>query len=190
MKYLNAPSADQLMESMLDICSPKHGVEVSLSENGKVVWVNIDGVCVLRIIDSPVLIIKNPPMCCQDESLEISGAISGTTTGRVSGSVPNLTEVERNAAQASAFVKNYGGSPSRVFIAAATNQIASQCAVDINADRWSYIGDGHGLKGLGKGAIIVVHPTFSISGAEGLNLEARGAVLVNPKAFKAIRNRG
>lgn len=38
---------------MLDITAPEHGVEVSWSENEKVLWVNVDGKCVLRVCRIP-----------------------------------------------------------------------------------------------------------------------------------------
>lgn len=41
---------------MMDITAPK-GVQVQIREDGKVLWVNVDGMCVLR--------------CCQIEVLDV-----------------------------------------------------------------------------------------------------------------------
>ena len=43
------PSQQQLMESQLDITAPINGVEIIFNEERRVLWVNIDGICVLRI---------------------------------------------------------------------------------------------------------------------------------------------
>lgn len=34
---------------MRDITAPKFPVEILIREDGKVLWINVDGVCVLRI---------------------------------------------------------------------------------------------------------------------------------------------
>jgi hypothetical protein len=39
----------------MDISAPKRGVDITVREDGKVVWVNVDGICVLRICQIPVL---------------------------------------------------------------------------------------------------------------------------------------
>lgn len=38
---------------LLDITAPVHGVEVSVSPDGTKLWVNVDGVCVLRVCRAP-----------------------------------------------------------------------------------------------------------------------------------------
>jgi hypothetical protein len=34
---------------MLDLASPEVGVQIQIDNNGAIVWVNVDGVCRLRI---------------------------------------------------------------------------------------------------------------------------------------------
>ena len=43
---------------MLDITAPKHGVDIEWREDGTVIWVNVDGICRLRICQIPQLWIK------------------------------------------------------------------------------------------------------------------------------------
>ena len=52
------PSLAQLAEAHVDLTAPGH-VDVSISDDGKVIWVNVNGICVLR--------------CCQCESITIEG---------------------------------------------------------------------------------------------------------------------
>ena len=59
-KYMITPTQEQLMDAHVDITQPAHGVEVRTNSNG-VLWVNVDGVCVLRV--------------CRVEHLEINGDI-------------------------------------------------------------------------------------------------------------------
>jgi hypothetical protein len=40
---------DSIDGPMLDITSPVHGVEVDMKQDGNTIWVNVDGVCRLRI---------------------------------------------------------------------------------------------------------------------------------------------
>jgi hypothetical protein len=46
---LRRPTPEALLEHSLDITEPCHGVDVQIRADGKVLWVNVDGVCVLRI---------------------------------------------------------------------------------------------------------------------------------------------
>lgn len=55
MKMLRAPTAEQLMDAALDIAEPQHGVTVDTNADKSVLWVNIDGICVLRICRPPYL---------------------------------------------------------------------------------------------------------------------------------------
>lgn len=41
--------------NMIDIRSPEFGVEVHIDESGKRLWVNVDGICKLRIYDIQTL---------------------------------------------------------------------------------------------------------------------------------------
>jgi len=47
MTVLRNPSQKEILEAQVDIFSPEHGVDISVSDNR--LWVNVDGVCVLRI---------------------------------------------------------------------------------------------------------------------------------------------
>jgi len=46
--------------TMQDICRVEDGVEVLIRHDSKVLWVNVDGVCVLRISCIPVLEVVGP----------------------------------------------------------------------------------------------------------------------------------
>lgn len=48
MISMNKPEARELMESALDISEPK-AVQVITSPTEDTLWVNVDGICVLRI---------------------------------------------------------------------------------------------------------------------------------------------
>ena len=34
---------------MVDVEAPEHGIDITIRDDGKVVWVNVDGKCLLRI---------------------------------------------------------------------------------------------------------------------------------------------
>lgn len=42
-----------------DITAPEHGVEIQIRNDGKVIWVHVDGVTVLRICQIPELRISD-----------------------------------------------------------------------------------------------------------------------------------
>lgn len=46
---------NDLVGTMRDIF-PKHGVQIQIHQNGLVVWINVDGVCVLRILNNGITI--------------------------------------------------------------------------------------------------------------------------------------
>ena len=50
-----SPNTQQLLNMALDITAPKYIVEVQTREDGSVLWINVDGVCVLRICKIPEL---------------------------------------------------------------------------------------------------------------------------------------
>lgn len=54
MKILLKPTGDELMEAHVDITEPQI-VEIVVRDDKKVVWVNVDGVCVCRICRIPHL---------------------------------------------------------------------------------------------------------------------------------------
>lgn len=56
MPQLLNPTPDQLLAAQTDITAPK-AVQIQVREDGKVIWVNVDGVCMLR--------------CCQIEHLSL-----------------------------------------------------------------------------------------------------------------------
>lgn len=58
MKSLLCPSMDQLIEAHLDITAPAHIAEVTWSADKKVLWVNVDGICVLRVCRIPQLVVR------------------------------------------------------------------------------------------------------------------------------------
>lgn len=43
----------------LDLTAPDHGVEVLVRNDGKVLWVNVDGICRLRICQIPELLLND-----------------------------------------------------------------------------------------------------------------------------------
>jgi hypothetical protein len=53
---------------LLDITAPKFGVEVEIREDGKVLWVHVDGVSVLRI--------------CQIDRLEVNDHRASPRVGK------------------------------------------------------------------------------------------------------------
>jgi hypothetical protein len=54
MKALNMPVLTELTEAFVDITRPRE-VEVRIREDRRVVWVNVDGICVLRVCQIPDL---------------------------------------------------------------------------------------------------------------------------------------
>jgi hypothetical protein len=47
------------MAQFQDITAPEHPVEVDIRFDGQVLWVNVDGKCVLRICQMPGLILND-----------------------------------------------------------------------------------------------------------------------------------
>lgn len=43
----------------LDITKPDIGVDITIKEDGKIIWVNVDGICILRICQIPNLIVQD-----------------------------------------------------------------------------------------------------------------------------------
>ena len=58
--------AKQLLALQVDIDSPIHGVEAVSNADGTTLWVNVDGVCLLRISNIPVLAMRRPIMELRD----------------------------------------------------------------------------------------------------------------------------
>jgi len=52
----------QLLGTMRDIF-PQHGVQIQIQQDGLVCWVNVDGVCVMRILNNGLTI----PIEIEDE---------------------------------------------------------------------------------------------------------------------------
>ena len=44
---------------MLDITAPEHGVQIQIRNDGKVIWIHVDGMTVLRICQIPRLDIED-----------------------------------------------------------------------------------------------------------------------------------
>lgn len=49
MRSVHSPSQRDLMELALDISDPIMGVDITVSDDKDKLWVNVDGVCILRI---------------------------------------------------------------------------------------------------------------------------------------------
>lgn len=58
MTSLHSPTGDELIAAHVDLTTPLHGVEVTISSNKSVLWVNVDGICILRICQIPYLLIN------------------------------------------------------------------------------------------------------------------------------------
>lgn len=56
MTSLSNPTQKQILENSLDIYAPAHGVEILVSEDKATIWINVDGVMVLRIAKIPYLV--------------------------------------------------------------------------------------------------------------------------------------
>ena len=56
MIHLKEPDFKTLSLVAIDITSPRHGVEVVTCKKTHRVWVNVDGVCVFRACQIPVLV--------------------------------------------------------------------------------------------------------------------------------------
>jgi hypothetical protein len=50
---------EHIGKQMIDITAPDKSVEVSIRKDGTVIWVNVDGVCKLRICQIPHLVIDD-----------------------------------------------------------------------------------------------------------------------------------
>jgi len=57
---LQNPTPNQLIENQIDVTGAKH-VQIQTRFDGKVIWINVDGICLLRI--------------CQIENLEVDKGI-------------------------------------------------------------------------------------------------------------------
>lgn len=53
---------------MIDISEPENHVQIEIRPDGKVLWVNVDGITVLRICKIPDLIIEDHRNDTRDES--------------------------------------------------------------------------------------------------------------------------
>lgn len=53
------PTQQEIADNALDITQPMAGVELLVDKDRGVVWVNIDGVCALRVCRSPLIEIKS-----------------------------------------------------------------------------------------------------------------------------------
>ena len=49
MQSFYKPTANELLAMAVDISTPRYEVEVDYSVNEDKLWVNVDGVCILRI---------------------------------------------------------------------------------------------------------------------------------------------
>jgi len=68
MIHLMRPDFKMLSQVSIDLTEPRHGVEVITDKNNHIVWVNVDGICVLRICRISTLVTE-----CIGENHVISG---------------------------------------------------------------------------------------------------------------------
>ncbi len=47
--HLIDPTQDKILEAAVDITNVLHHVEIDVRADGQVLWVNVDGVCLVRI---------------------------------------------------------------------------------------------------------------------------------------------
>lgn len=53
-----------MTSNMIDVRDPAVGVDIEVREDGKVVWVNLDGACVLRVTfdkTEPIVVVRAKP---------------------------------------------------------------------------------------------------------------------------------
>ena len=53
---------------MNDINAPRMGVQVQIRDDGKVLWVNVDGLCVLRVNNIPMLDVEDMRLTPREET--------------------------------------------------------------------------------------------------------------------------
>lgn len=58
MTTLRSPTVDQIISNMIDIADPTMTVEVKISHQGDVLWVNIGPICCLRICRIKKLVVE------------------------------------------------------------------------------------------------------------------------------------
>ena len=56
MKGLLKPTGEELLDAAIDITAPEF---VEMKTDGKVVWVNVDGVCVLRVCRAKIIVVND-----------------------------------------------------------------------------------------------------------------------------------
>lgn len=76
--HLRNPTQEQLQETYTDITAPKVGVSVTTNHDETVLWVNVDGICVLRICQIPALDLP-------DTGFDSCGKVTNQTTPRKRG---------------------------------------------------------------------------------------------------------
>lgn len=47
------------MTEFLDITAPEHGVEIEIRDDGKVIWIHVDGITALRICQVPLIVMTD-----------------------------------------------------------------------------------------------------------------------------------
>jgi hypothetical protein len=56
MRGLLQPDAAAILAAALDVTAPTEAVEVRLNETGTTLWVNVGGVCLLRVCRAKVFV--------------------------------------------------------------------------------------------------------------------------------------
>ena len=64
-----SPDFQTLSLISIDLTKPQHGVEVVTYHRNKRIWINVDGICLLRICQIPVLLTENIPTPLQQQVL-------------------------------------------------------------------------------------------------------------------------
>jgi len=59
MRSALQPNQDELMELSVDITEPSVGVDVLVNKVTGMLWINIDGICVLRVCRAPRIELLN-----------------------------------------------------------------------------------------------------------------------------------
>ncbi len=56
---LHKPGPELIASNALDITAPQHEVSIEIRNDGTVIWINVDGICALRICRIPALKIED-----------------------------------------------------------------------------------------------------------------------------------
>lgn len=77
------PKDDGYVITQQDIVQVREGVEIVIRDDGRTVWVNVDGVCALRVGNIPKLVVQDKRVKQVDFSTIERSVVKGTQTGRM-----------------------------------------------------------------------------------------------------------